>query len=374
MLEMKGKRKAVLWLAILAVVRFGCGESSSGGSDGKDSGAPVIPVETVVVQMGAVVDTVRATGTVFPRHDVVISSQTAGTVTAVYIEVGNRVKKGDPLVQVDPEMKELALRQAEARLLEARAAFEKAKRDLERHRKLFESKDISEFVYESARLQKESAEAAYLTAKANVQMARRQLKDARIESPVDGFVAARLVDLGTTVAPGAPVAKVVDIDEVKVKFGVPERDVVKIAKGQVATVRVDALKGRSFTGTVSAVGPQADLATRTFPVEVVVQNPEHRLKAGMVARVSVAAGSVENLPLIPKSALLERAGETIVFVVQGEVAHKRVPELGLESNGRIAVLAGVEPGDQVVVLGQENLVEGTRVKVVAQPDRSLEGR
>lgn len=360
------KQIFIFIVAIMASFQLDCGsgEKSNQGSNGTDeSSVQAVPVETYLIQTGAVVDKVKAMGTIFPVHDVLISSETAGTITEVYVEVGDWVEKGAPLVQIDPELKQLAQDQAEARLIEAKAAYEKAKKDFERNKKLFETHDISEYVYENARLHKESAEAAYLTAQANVKMARRHLKDARIESPVNGFVAARLVELGATVAPGSPVAKVVDIRQVKVKFGVPETEIVKINKGQLAKITLDSYPAETFEGTVCAVGPQANLSTRTFPVEVSVENTEYRLKAGMVARVEVATETIQNVPLLPKSALLERSGQTIIFVINQGIAQRRIPQLGLESGDEIALVDGAEAGDEVVILGQENLVDGAKIDV-----------
>ncbi|NIR49523.1 efflux RND transporter periplasmic adaptor subunit [candidate division KSB1 bacterium] len=354
------------YVLILALALSSCGgnQNEGAGTNGiSNEDSRGIAVETHLVKEGEVVEKVTATGTIFPLHDVLVSSQTSGTVTKVFVQVGDRVQKGAPLVQVDPELKKLALEQAEAKLAEAKSAFEKAKKDFERNRMLFETKDISEFVFENARLQKESAEAAFLMAQANVKMAGRQLRDARIESSVDGFVAARMVELGATVAPGAPIAKVVDIAKVKVKFGVPEKDIVKLSKGQPATITVDAYPAERFTGEVIAVGPQANLSSRSFPVEVLVNNSDFRLKAGMIASVEVETNRVQNRPLLPKSALLERSGETVCFVVVNDKAVQRIPELGLEVGEKIAVVDGLQAGEEVVILGQENLGPGAKVEV-----------
>ncbi|MFQ5822558.1 MAG: efflux RND transporter periplasmic adaptor subunit [bacterium] len=356
----------IYFILTLTLFQIACGdgEQSKGGNNGTEvDSVQAVPVETYAIQTGKVADKVRATGTIVPLHDVLVSSETAGTITQVYVEVGEQVKKGTPLVQIDQELKQLSLEQAEARLIEAKAAYKKAKRDFERNQKLYETRDISEYVFENARLQKESAEAAYLTAQANVKMAKRQLKDTRIVSPVNGFVAARIVELGTTVAPGTPIAKVVDISQIKVKFGVAEKDIVKIRKGQTATITVDSFPNEIFEGTVSAVGPQADLSSRAFPVEILVKNPDYRLKAGMVAKVEVTTQILQNVPLLPKSALLERSGQTIIFVIKNGKAQKRIPKLGLESSNKIVLLDGAEAGDDVVILGQENLTDGVEVTV-----------
>ncbi|MFQ5636918.1 MAG: efflux RND transporter periplasmic adaptor subunit [bacterium] len=262
-MEENSSRKFLLIFTIVSCFSLSCGnpepkEKATAGEEDSNR----VAVETHVVLAGEVADVVKATGTIFPKHDVLISSETAGAIQKVYIELGDWVQKGAPLVQVDPEMKHLALEQATARAAQARAAYEKSQRDFERNEKLLKSQDISEFVFENVRLQKESAEAAYLMAEADVKMARRQLKDTRIVSPVAGFVAHLIAEPGQTVAPGTPIAKVVDISEVKVKFGVPEKDIVKLRKGQEVTISVDSYSGSKFQGTVTAVGPQADLSSR----------------------------------------------------------------------------------------------------------------
>lgn len=359
--------KTILLLMALSIAfNHGCG--SGGATNESTNGVNTdlqnrIPVHTEIVQKGEVVDIVSATGTIFARHDVLVSSQAAGTIIEVFVEVGDRVKKGAPLLQIDPELKHLALDQAEASLLQAKAAFEKAAKDFERNKKLHQTNDISEYIFESARLQKESAQATYLTAQANVKMARRHLADTRITSPVDGLVAARIIELGGAVTPGAPVAKVVDISQVKVKFGVAENDVIKIAQGQAAEISVDSYGQLKFSGKVSSVGPQADLSTRTFPVEVLVENRDYRLKAGMIAKVELSTQTNEDVLLLPKSALLERANQTIIFIIKDGTAQKRTPELGLESGGLIEILEGAEAGEEVVVMGQENLADGVAVEV-----------
>ncbi|MFQ5772540.1 MAG: efflux RND transporter periplasmic adaptor subunit, partial [bacterium] len=182
-------------------------------------------------------------------------------------------------------------------------------------------------------------------------------------SPVNGFIAAKLVELGSTVAPGTPVAKVVDISQVKIKFGVPEKDLVKISKGVPATILVDSYPHVTFKGTVSAVGPQADLTTRSFPVEILVQNSDYRLKAGMVARVEAAAKTLRDVVLVPKSAFLERSGQTLIFVIKNDRAQLRIPKFGLEQGDYIALLDGAKAGEEIVILGQENLTQGVKVNV-----------
>ncbi len=350
-----------MWFQI-ACEKLANPDEGKDGLEGKPT--PAIAVETYILNKGEVVEKIISTGTIVPIHDVLVSSETSGTIIAIYVEVGDWLERGDSLIQIDPELKQLSLDQAEAGLIEAKAAKEKSSKDFERNKKLFVSKDISEYIFENARLKMESAQSYLLMAQANVKMAMRQLKDTRIVSPINGFVAVRLVELGGTVAPGTPIAKIVDISKIKVKFGVPENDIVKIKKRNSAVITLDTFPEEKFIGIVTAVGPQADLATRSFPVEVLVKNPGNRLKAGMVAKVEVLTNIMYEVPLLPKSALLERSGQTFIFVIKKNIAEKRTPDFGLEKSDKIALISGAEVGEEVVILGQENLTQGVPVNVV----------
>ncbi len=356
--------KAIFIFTCFLLVLSTCNNQpkSNSSKNGKDNFAKAIPVQTHIVQTGTVVEKVQATGTVFPWHDVLILSETTGRVSEILVEVGDQVHNGDTLVVIDDELKQLALQQAKARWIEARAAYEKAQKDFKRNKKLFENQNISEYVFENARLQKESAYAAYLTAQAALKTAEKQLRDTRITAPVDGLIASRQVDLGTNVAPGTPILRLVNLSKVKIKLGVPEKDVVKIKKGLPAIVTSEVLPD-TFRGKIYAVGPQADLSSRAFPVEVLLDNPEFVLKGGMVVKVEILTRELKDQPLLPKSALLERSGQLLVFVVKDNIAHERKPKLGLESGEFITVLEGIQAGERVVVLGQENLVDGARVVV-----------
>lgn len=342
------------------------GSSSGEGADGTNGDRPEvaskkIPVALETIKLGNVDEIVSAMGTVFAVHDILVSPEIAGTVKSVQCEVGQQVRAGQVLLKLDEELKQLMVDQAAAALLEARAARDKSARDFERNKKLFESKDISDFVFENARLQKESGEAAYLAAVANHKIALRQLRNTSIRSPIDGLMANRMVELGMTIAPAVPIARIVDISQVKIKFGVAENDVAKIAERQAAEISLDAIPGHTFAGEVSGVAPQADLATRTFPVEVLVDNPDARIKAGMIAEVNVSAQKVTDIPLLPRSALLERGGKTIFFVVKDGRAEEREPEIGIESGDAVVLISGAMAGEKVVVLGQENLSTGSEV-------------
>jgi membrane fusion protein (multidrug efflux system) len=309
-----------------------------------------VPVSVATITTGEFVRTVTATGTIQPRHEAVINAGVSGQVEKVHVEVGDKVTKGRILVEIDPE---LFLAQAE----QAQAAYQKAKTDLERNEKLFATRDISETILEAARLQEKSALVA-------MKQAEKQLHDARIPSPFDGWVAARPVQLGSTIAPGMAVITVVDISQIRVELGVSEEDVTHLRVGQPVKLTVGVYRGREFTGRITAVGPQADANSRLFPVEVTATNPPGLpLRAGMVARAEIEFERLKNAPLLPQDAITQREGETIVFTVENNTAMRRVPKLGAKQGGFYLIHEGLQAGEVVVIAGQEGLREGTAVEI-----------
>ncbi|UCE17953.1 MAG: efflux RND transporter periplasmic adaptor subunit [Gemmatimonadota bacterium] len=324
----------------------------------------VVPVEIFHVRPGNMTQSITATGTIRPFRQAYVASEASGRITRVNFEVGQHVEIGELLVQLDEELLSLGADQAEAQKMQAKATYEKAVKDLERNEKLYSEGSITEFELETARVNEQVSKSNYLLAEASLKMAKRQLSDTRIASPISGEVAERSVDVGETVAPGTPVVKIVETDRLRVNIGLSAEQIVKVRKGQGVELTVEAYPGIPFEGKVFTVGPEASPDTRTFPVEILIQNSrDHPLKAGMVARVRVAVEVIKDVPLIPRDAILERSGEYIAYVVNGDEATKRTLDIGAQAPDMIEIREGIAIGEDVVVVGQENLSDGTKVTV-----------
>ena len=365
------RQKAIFGVGFLtifiAALAFSCTKSDGDKTGGTVSEKPreaVIPVEVQTVERTTVTETISAVGTVEAWHDVTVSAEGAGKVVEVRADEGDAVQKGSVIVRLDDEMMALCLAQAEAQVAIAKANDAKMKHDRKRGEELFDTKDISESRIEEIRLGAETAEAALQSAEVALKMRRRQLADTELRSPINGKVAVRHVDVGEVVAPGAPVATVVDLSRIKVRIMVSESEIAKIGVGQKATLTVAAYPDERFEGKVSKVGLKADFQSRSFPVEIVVpRNPDERLKSGMIARVEVAVRTYDNVLLIPQDAVLDRSGEKIVYVVGSDTAAKRSLILGRRWDERVVVERGLKAGDRLVVAGQEKLSEGMKVEV-----------
>ncbi len=194
----------------------------------------------------------------------------------------------------------------------------------------------------------------------------------RVVAPFDGVVEERFVEPGEQVNPGSRVLRVVDAAEVKVKAGVPERYATDIQQGAAVDIRFNAYGIEPRTGTVSFVGRTIDPQTRTFPVEVSLDNADGALKPEMVARLVLTRAVVEGALVVPQNALVRHENGQSLFVVEagekGRVARRVEVEVGARSDGKVVVTKGLEPGDEVVVLGQANLSGGDKVEVTNGSD------
>jgi len=190
-----------------------------------------------------------------------------------------------------------------------------------------------------------------------------KFENAPVESPLTGIIGRFYVDKGANVTPSTPIALVVDMDKVKINLDIPEAYLPRIAIGQTATVGVQAYPGEEFTGEVSKISPVLDLDTRTAPVEIVIANSDHRLKSGMFAEVKLIIEVRKDVPVIPREAILGRAPNEYVYVVNGDRASLRKVKLGIHDGDDYEVIEGLNKGDLVVVMGQQRLSDGAQVSI-----------
>jgi len=292
-------------------------------------------------------------GTITANNDVNIISETAGKVTAVFAKVGDYKQAGSVLFQVDDELKKAALMSAEAN-------YEKAKKDYERFQQLYREKSASDSQLDQAKLAYSMAEAQYIVAK-------RQYNDTQIKTPISGYVTARYVDVGSMVQ-GAPqatvVANIVDISKLKVKLNVAEKDVFALKVNDPVSVTVDVYPGKVFKGKIESISYKAD-EVHTYPVEVSLFNEaKNPLKAGMFARVEFNISQERKSIVIPREALIGSVKQAQVFVVENGIAKIKNIVVGREFGTSVEVLQGLTEGEEIVVNGQNNIVENTPVTII----------
>jgi RND family efflux transporter MFP subunit len=350
---MNTKMKVFLLVLVAGGIVFGLYSCNNTKSDKQsDSGAISTSFSVSVIQAARqnVAGSFSQVGTIAGYNDVMVVSETSGRVVKVNAEVGDYKKAGSVLVEVDSELKEAAFKAAQV-------SYEKAQKDIERYEALYKEASISDSQIEQARWNFQTTEAQYIVAK-------RQLTDTKITTPISGVVTARYVNIGTMVM-GAPqatsIANVVDISRLKVKLNVAEKDVFSLKVGDKVDVTTDVYPNTVFGGSIFTVSSKGDEG-HTYSVEIILNNSKMLLKAGMFGRVIFSSKSSESTLVIPREAVLGSLKDAQVYVVVNNNTAKLRPIVaGKEFGTKIEVVGGLNEGELVVVNGQNNLKDDASV-------------
>jgi multidrug efflux pump subunit AcrA (membrane-fusion protein) len=385
-------------VAVLALAAAGCSKSETAQARTSESATPV---QVEAVRQDSVGRAVDVVGTLAAVDQVTISSEADGRVRAILADLGDRVVAGQVLIKLDNEKQQYTYEQQQAALARTLAQYgapdpqhlpeiektpdvERASADLvqatqafDRASELFKRKLVSQQALDDAQTALQSKRAGYTSAlqnaknlrasiqasEATMKLAGRQLRDTDIRAPFDGFVEKRLVSLGELVRTQMPVMSVVRLDPLKVIAEIPEKMAPWITAGQAVDLRVDAYQDRKFTGKVSRISPGVNAATRAFPFEALVPNPDAALKPGTFARVHIESGKIDTVLTVPYSALQYRYGVNRVFVVEGDKLVIRELAVGERLGDRIEVMSGVKAGERVAVGDVDTLADGALVTV-----------
>lgn len=347
--------RAVLVITLAGAVA-GCGSAEADADDTNAAEyARVINVEVREIETRPFVEEIRLTASVMANQDVQVAAEESGTIREILAEKGTRVSKGQPIAKIDDM---ILLAQVE----HARAQSDLAAQTWDRRKRLYEEDQVgSEISYLEA---KAAAEQAF----ANLKALEGRLARTTIRAPFAGVLEQRMVEVGSMVAPGQVVARVVDLDPVKVVAGVPERYAADVRKGAQADVTLDVLPGEVHQAAIQYVGSTVDPQSRTFPIEVVVPNPGGLIKPEMVANVTVARRDLDSAVVVPQDALVRVENGYVLFVASDRdgttVAEVRPVVLGPTQRNLVVVESGVEPGERLIVIGQKSVTDGDRINIV----------
>jgi len=402
-----------LWfvLACLALATTGCSSTSGeaggtpGGRGGRGGGA--VHVETTPLQRISVERRVDLSGTLISPDQARVSSEVAGIIREVPVQLGSEVRVGDALVRLEPrelmlalERAESALRQVEAQLGierisdeqppaddqvasvrqamanrdEARAAFDRAQQLNGRGLLPTSDRDtaetrlkVSDANYQAAVDNVRSLKASLQDRRAAYQLAQKKLNDAVVKAPVSGSVAERLVQPGEYIRENTPVATIVQMSPLKLRTAIQEKNAGLIRTGQTVEFLVEAFPDKIFQGKVAYVSPAVDQGTRTFPVEVLVDNLDRTLKPGFFAKGTVLTRVDQNVLAAPDDAVSTLAGVSTVFVIDNGKARQQAVTLGARKDTAVEIVDGLK-GDEIVATTNVNqLATGTSVQTGAVP-------
>lgn len=325
-------------------------------------------VEVFEVVPRSVSYTVTAIGSLKTPEHVTISPKKAGIIDKIFVKEGDRVKRGQVLVQLDDVDARLQVQRAEAKVQEAEALVENNRNTIGRYGKLFDTMVIPQQTYDDLVLKLKVDKAKLDLAKVELDMAKQNLLDHRIVSPIEGVINLKIASLGehVNVAPKDEIITVVQMDPLELEFYLPENWVGKVHLGSKIQFTVKAFSEEKFTATLQFVSPTADPATRNVRLKAVIPNPHYRLKPGFFAEATVQTGINPKALVVPESALFSQEGRILAFVVQNGVAHRREVETGHRFEGKVEILKGIQKGELVVTAGHEQLSEGTKVNIGTQ--------
>jgi len=414
--------------AVILIPLSGCGGLSRGDtqSPGSTRGRQESPttVDVAIARSMPLDRAVEYTGTTLPLKEVSLRAQVEGQILKLTVDVGDRVQRGQSLVQVDDAIlttlviaaeAELASRQSEVirlrtqvteaktRVEQTRLQFQQSEADAARLENLARDGAISQQAAEQARTTARTADQVLKSAAEQVKnqqeaiaaaekrvtaqiavvaQARQRRAFSNLTAPLTGSVTARTSEVGNLVQPGSEILRLGDFSRIKVITQLSERELADIQAGSPATVRLDALPKQTFSGTVSRISPAADPTARLVPVEIILPNPNQQIGSGLLARVRfetskagqivVPAAAIQNAnrPAPDRSPVDqgERRPKTegIVFVVKGDekqaTVEKRQVKLGDRADDRVQVLSGLASGERFVIRSGKPLKDGESVR------------
>jgi membrane fusion protein (multidrug efflux system) len=311
-------------------------------------------VEVGKVETTRLEDDTQAVGTLRSRQGVVLRPETSGRIQSLSFTDGQRVRKGQLLVQLDDTLQRAQLKQAEASAAIART-------NLQRSRELA----AQNFVSQSA---VDQNGAALEVALAQVQLAQAQLQRMQVLAPFDGIVGIRSVNVGDYVKDGADLVTVEDLTSVWVDFRLPERFVARVRPGQAVELTLDAMPGRTFTARIDALDSQLDANGRSVLVRARLNNTTGALRSGMFARVRAVFEVRQAARVVPEEALVPVGERQFVFRVVdgpdgGKVAQRVAVKVGVRLPGKAEIVEGLQSGEAIVVAGQSRLMRGDSIPV-----------
>jgi cobalt-zinc-cadmium efflux system membrane fusion protein len=413
-------KKTIIILVILAIVALSAFRvaqviSSKKTEDPKRQAMGQAPlVDIAPVTQGLIEEKILRTGDIVPDTQVTIYSKVQGWVEKINVREGDRVKAGQVLVTLDAREAEATVNQAEASLEAARARLkqvkataeeavqsqiqqtkanlELAEADLDRARELHKKNFIARQQLDEAQTKYNVAKATYdlalnnirqktwendialaeaqvRQAKATLDLNRAQLTNLIIVAPMNGGITKRFVDPGTMVKDTTPILTLMDLSEVKMVVNVIEKEFIHLQKGQPVKITASAFPNRTFQGRISVITPALELQSRTAEVQITIPNPGYVLNPGMFGRVEILFRSTPQATLIPIQALITDADKDFVFVIKDGKVFRRPVQKGIVKDTSVEIVRGLNPGEQVVIAGQEFLRDGIPVRLAAKSEK-----
>lgn len=406
------------YLFLMLLTALGCSGTPSELPVDEEQVQPRVEVEAATAEITTLRPTLDLVGTIvaIPEKTAVISPQLGGWVDKLDVVEGQSVKAGDRLVELDPRSAQVTIQRAEATVAEKTAAVKRLqsgylpeeiagakqdasnaaataaalKNELRALKDLLDRNEISDVIYQTKAEAAKSAEAVVASAqekvklleagtrpelvaeaqgqldaaKADLEQAKLTLDWCSISSPIDGVVVQLLARQGQFFDRAVPLATVMNLDEVFVQIRIPSTQFAKIDKGEIVSIELSSLPGRTFEGEITRISGQADPATGNVTVFAAINNDDHLLLAGLSCQVHVQLPAITDVLSIPIAAIADNSGTPVVTKIQDGKAFEIDVTAGIETSEQVQILSGLSPGDIVATAGGYGLPDGCPVTVV----------
>lgn len=339
----------VLTIALLNL--HACTDSNA-STDNEEDDTPVIPVEVSLVNRGDISAYYANTATLEAEQEATIVSKVRGILNEIYVEEGDVVQAGQVLAKLEED-------QYRIEVARAKATLDRLYNDFVRNKELYDRNLISAEAFQNSQFEYEAQKSAYELAELN-------LENTAIKSPISGVISERFVKVGNMIGTDQKAFRVTDFNPLQAILYVPEHEMSKIRRGQVARLQADAFPGRVFEGRIERISPVVDSQTGTFKVTVFVNQSEDLLRPGMFGRVRIVYDTRQNTRMIPKSAVISEDFAQSVYVIKDSLAFKKEIQTGYTNGSNVEVLDGLEEGEIVVTIGQGSLQDSSRVNIITR--------
>lgn len=387
--------RRVLPLAAAMLAVLACGRTNARTSPGAAAGgAPPVLVEISRPDRGTIIRRLAVVATLEPWQEAMLYAKTSGFLKSIRVDRGDRVRRGDLLAILDiPEMQDerLQLRaqaqQAEAEVEKTRAEVRLQEITLDRLRAVLAEEpgavtgqevDLASGKLDAARAALAAAGSRLLVVRADLSRLETLLAYSRITAPFDGIVTQRFVDPGALVTAGtaskpSPIVHIVDASRLRAMVDVPETDVAQIHQGSPARIRVDALPGRFFEGTVSRFSRALDPASRTMRTEVLIANPDGVLASGMFGRITLELEKLEDVLTVAPVQLRFDRDQAYVFVAAEGRARRVEVVCGIDDGKAVAIVSGLGGGEAVISKASAPLSDGAPIRLAESSPAGARG-
>jgi membrane fusion protein (multidrug efflux system) len=306
-----------------------------------------LPVEASLPHRADIFATYQTTGTLESDADAPVLARVSGQVIEVLVEEGRVVEKGQILALLDGDRLRLEM-------LQAKTNLDKIKREYERLVDLQKRGLVSAAMYEGLKYDMQALQASY-------KLKRLDYSYTRIRAPISGVISSREIKVGGQVSVNDPMFRITDASTLVAKLKIPQTELAKFSAGQAIRLSVDAMPEIMFAATIDRISPTIDTRNGTFRATAYVANDSSLLAPGMFARFSISYEKHADALVIPAAALIKEDNISVVYVISDGAVVRRVIQTGIESDGMVEVLDGLDIAESVVVTGQSGLRDGSRV-------------